>query len=228
MYKSVFIDLDNTVWAFDENSRDTFVEMYEKYHFNRYFDSFDQFFRIYSEKNVQLWVDYGAGRITKDEFNGIRYAYPFRVVGAYDEALINRYTKDYMSRIALKEKLMPHTVEALDYLYNRYNLYVLSNGFRELQVQKLRSSGVEKYFKRVILSEDIGVHKPDSQIYSFALSATQSELRTSIMIGDAWNTDIQGAINIGMDYVFFNLQNNVPPVRPMHEIHDWNEIKKLL
>lgn len=48
MYKSIFIDLDDTVWAFSENARDTFQDMYEKYHFERYFDSFHQFYNASS------------------------------------------------------------------------------------------------------------------------------------------------------------------------------------
>ena len=32
---------------------------------------------------------------------------------------------------------MPHAVEALEYLSSKYNLYILSNGFRELQEQNL-------------------------------------------------------------------------------------------
>lgn len=43
---------------------------------------------------------------------------------------------------------MPHAVEALEYLSSKYNLYILSNGFRELQEQKMRSAGVDKYFKK--------------------------------------------------------------------------------
>lgn len=43
MYKSIFIDLDDTVWAFSENARDTFQDMYEKYHFERSLTPFISF-----------------------------------------------------------------------------------------------------------------------------------------------------------------------------------------
>lgn len=88
---------------------------------------------------------------------------------------------------------MPHAKEVLEYLAPKYNLYILSNGFRELQSCKMRSAGVDTYFKKVILSEDIGVLKPRPEIFHFALSATQSELRESLMIGDSWEADIAGA-----------------------------------
>lgn len=55
---------------------------------------------------------------------------------------------------------MPHAKEVLEYLAPKYNLYILSNGFRELQSRKMRSAGVDGYFRKVILSEDLGVLKP--------------------------------------------------------------------
>ena len=54
MYRSIFIDLDDTVWAFTENARDTFQDMYDKYHFDRYFRSFSHFYTLYSGKNEEL------------------------------------------------------------------------------------------------------------------------------------------------------------------------------
>ena len=87
MYRSIFIDLDDTVWAFTENARDTFQDMYDKYHFDRYFRSFSHFYTLYSGKNEELWNEYGAGRITKDELNEQRFAYPLLQVGVADKAL---------------------------------------------------------------------------------------------------------------------------------------------
>lgn len=55
MYRSIFIDLDDTVWAFTENARDTFQDMYDKYHFDRYFRSFSHFYTLYSGKNEELY-----------------------------------------------------------------------------------------------------------------------------------------------------------------------------
>ena len=147
MYRSIFIDLDDTVWAFTENARDTFQDMYDKYHFDRYFRSFSHFYTLYSGKNEELWNEYGAGRITKDELNEQRFAYPLLQVGVADKALVKAYSDNFFDDIVYKKKLMPHAREALEYLASAYNLYILSNGFRELQEQKMRSAGVEGYFR---------------------------------------------------------------------------------
>ena len=229
MYKSIFIDLDDTVWAFSENARDTFQDMYEKYHFDRYFDSFCQFYAIYSERNEELWAAYGAGKISKEELNDLRFSYPLQQIGVEDKDLVKAYSDNFFAEIMYKKKTMPHAREALEYLSAKYKLYIISNGFRELQEQKMRSAGVEKYFKKVVLSEDIGVHKPFPEIFYFAMSATQSELRTSLMIGDNWKNDIAGAKGAGIDQIYYNTKGDEDfPFRATYVINDWEEVMGIL
>ena len=157
-YKSIFIDLDDTLWAFTENARDTFEEMYHQYRFERYFQSFDHFMKLYTPKNLELWELYGRHEISKDELNARRFAYPLLQVGVDDPLLVKTYSDNFFAEIPYKQKLMPHAMEALEYLSGKYRLYILSNGFRELQEQKMRSAGILRYFRKIVLSEDIGVH----------------------------------------------------------------------
>ena len=74
-YRNLFFDLDDTIWAFSRNARDTFEEVYRKYSFERYFDSFDHYYTIYQQRNTELWIEYGEGKITKDELNRQRFSY---------------------------------------------------------------------------------------------------------------------------------------------------------
>ncbi len=229
MYKSIFIDLDDTVWAFSENARDTFHDMYDKYGFDRHFRSFDHYYALYTKRNAELWDEYGKGLITKDELNDIRFSYPLRQVGVNNPTLVKAYMDNFFDEIVYKKKVMPHTVEALDYLVEKYDLYILSNGFRELQEQKMRSAGVEGYFKEIILSEDIGVHKPFPEIFHFAMSATQSELCTSLMIGDNWENDVVGAKAVGMDAVYYNIKKEDElPFQPDFVMYDWLGVRNFL
>ena len=89
-YKNLFFDLDDTIWAFSQNARNTFEEVYQKYSFDRYFDSFNHYYTLYQQRNTELWVEYGEGKITKDELNSQRFFYPLQAVGVKDEALAER------------------------------------------------------------------------------------------------------------------------------------------
>ena len=167
--------------------------------------------------------------MTKEELNRQRFFYPLQAVGVEDEALAERFSEDFFAIIPTKSGLMPHAKEVLEYLAPQYNLYILSNGFRELQSRKMRSAGVDSYFKKIILSEDLGVLKPWPEIFHFALSATQSELRESLMIGDSWEADMTGAHGVGMHQAFYNVtERTVFPFQPTYHIHSLKELMNLL
>ncbi|RGT29893.1 YjjG family noncanonical pyrimidine nucleotidase [Bacteroides clarus] len=228
-YKNLFFDLDDTLWAFSANARDTYEEMYRKYDYDRFFDSFEHYYSLYQRRNLELWAEYADGKVTKEELNRQRYLYPLEAVGAGDSALSEAYEKDALATIPTKSKLMPHAREVLEYLSAKYNLYILSNGFKELQFHKMRSSDIDKYFRKVVLSDDIGILKPWPEIFHFALSATQSELNDSLMIGDSWENDIAGAAGVGMHQVFYNLSGRTDlPFTPTYQITDLKELLDLL
>lgn len=229
-YKNLFFDLDDTLWAFSENARDMFEVMYAKYHYERYFHSFEHFYSLYTQRNLQLWEEYGRGLITKDELNRQRFFYPLQQVGVEEAELAQNFSRDFFAVIPTCKKLMPHARETLEYLSSRYRLYILSNGFRELQYRKMCSAGIEHYFRKIVLSDDIGILKPRVEIFHFALSATQSELRESLMIGDNWENDIAGARNAGMHQVYYSpaTNNNPLPFHPTYHINDLLELTTFL
>ena len=228
-YRNLFFDLDDTLWAFSQNAYETFAELYMRFDYSRFFTSFEQFYRLYRKRNEELWGDYSAGRITKAELNRHRFHYPLESVGAPNPELACRFCEGFYELIPTKSKLMPHAREVLEALSTRYNLYILSNGFKELQCHKMRSADIEHYFRKVILSDDIGVLKPSPQIFYFALSATQSQLKESLMIGDSWDNDITGAHGVGMDQVFYNLTGRTDlSFCPTYQIKDLKELLTLL
>ena len=203
-YKNLFFDLDDTLYDFSAASQESFRETYDLLHYERYFNSFEHFYSIYEPYNLQLWHIYGEGKITKEELNKRRYSYPLEVVGIHDQELADTFCREALGRIPTKNKLIEGAIELLEYLHPKYNLYILSNGFKELQSRKMSTAGIDKYFDALILSEDIGVNKPNRELYEYALQKTSSTIEDSIMIGDMFETDIVGAANIGMKQIYFN------------------------
>lgn len=222
--------MDDTLWDTAANARDSFLEVYAHFRLERFFHSFDHFYTLYSSNNEQLWTDYAAGLLSKEELNDRRFLYPLQQVGVEDPQLARAYSSYFFSLVPMKEKLIPSAREVLNELENRkYRLFILSNGFRELQDHKMRSSGIHRYFEKVVLSDDIGVLKPNPQLFYFAMSATQSDLHTSLMIGDNFNTDIAGARRAGIDQVFFNPgRRKETTFNPTYEIEELREILTLL
>ena len=229
-YKNLFFDLDDTLWAFSLNARDTLEATYRKHGYERFFRSFDHFYDLYTRRNLQLWDEYAQGRVTKDELNRQRFLYPLQQVGAEDAALAQVFAQDFFAVIPTCSRLIPHAREVLDYLAPRYRLFILSNGFRELQYRKMCSAGIAHYFRRVVLSDDIGILKPHVELFHFALSATQSQARDTLMIGDNWDNDIAGARNAGWAQAYYRpAPDDTPlPFRPTYRIHDLRELTEVL
>lgn len=229
-YRNIFFDLDDTLWDFTGNSRLVYRMMYERHGYSRFFKSFDHYLALYERRNEELWADYGRGLVTKDELNVMRFTYPFEhdgIGGCRDLAL--SFMRDSLAMMPTMRGVVDGAHEVLDCLAPRYNLYILSNGFRELQSAKLASAGLEHYFSRVILSEDIQVHKPRIEIFNFALSATQSLAAESLMVGDNIDTDIKGAAAAGLDQVWFNRWgNDAGSFRPTFEVRRLEQLLSLL
>lgn len=101
-YKNLFFDLDDTIWAFSQNARDTFEEVYQKYSFDRYFDSFNHYYTLYQQRNTELWIEYGEGKITKDELNRQRFFYPCRLWEWKMKRLPNSSRKIFLRLFPLK------------------------------------------------------------------------------------------------------------------------------
>lgn len=228
-YKNVFFDLDDTLWATLRNSRETFRQMYEEFHYEQYFHSFESFFEIYQTRNLQLWDAYDDGKMTKEELNKERFYHPLKKVGVYDEALAERFAKRFFQIIPTKTGVMPYAKELLDYLSPQYNLYILSNGFREIQEHKMKSAGLDHYFNDIILSDDIQVNKPHPELYQYAFSTTHSSPDDSIMVGDSWKNDIIGARNVNLQQIYYNVEGRIDfPVQPTYVVKSLKEIESIL
>ena len=108
-------------------------------------------------------------------------------------------------------------------------MYILSNGFREVQDKKLRNSGLAPYFTRMILSEDAGIQKPHKGIFDFALINTNSRRSETLMIGDCFEADIFGAHQSKIDQLWFNPQGLSPQeFIPTYTVKSLEEIKGIL
>lgn len=238
-YEVLFIDLDDTLYDFSANSQEAYRTVYDLLGYSQWFESFEHYYTIYWEYNQQLWVRYSAGEITRDYLNAERYAHPLRVMGVPDaDAISIRFGDESMKRLPLGTRLMPHAREILEYLRPKYRLYILSNGFTELQSRKMNSAGIAHYFDGVILSEDIGVNKPHPEIFEHALRVARVAPHQALMIGDNLEADIQGAHQVGMEQVFYNAKKIALPEMqsssdssqpyPTHTIDSLLELKNIL
>jgi putative hydrolase of the HAD superfamily len=211
-YDFLFFDLDNTLWDFSTNSREAMKQTLEKLGFNEIIDSFDAYFIVYEKINDSLWADYRAKKITKQSLIVERFSRSFNVfqITNQDWEGINRL---YLECMALQTRLFPGTFETLSYLKEKgYQMHIITNGFIEVQRAKLRNCSLSDYFGKVFISEEVQSTKPHREIFEHALKSTNASKKKSVMIGDSWETDIEGALSFGIDQIMFlnNGHNMIP------------------
>jgi len=211
-YKHIFFDLDHTIWDFDKNAEETLYELYDIYRLNEIgLPSAAVFIATYTRNNHQLWAEYHTGKITKDELRETRFRRTFLELGVAPELLPVAFEDDYVKLCPTKTNLFPHAHETLQYLQGKYTLHLISNGFKESSEMKIANTYIGKYFEQVIISENVGVNKPDKAIFEHALQVAGAEKNESLMIGDSLEADVYGALNFGMDAVYFNPFNAPKP-----------------
>ena len=234
MIKTVLIDLDDTLWATQENNKAALGELYLLHNWSCGFTSFEDLFQYYYPHNEYLWGEYREGRISKHELTIRRFSYFLEKIGSYTEDEILALNEQFLVRTAMKEGVVEGAFDLLEYLSSLYKIVVVSNGFVEVQYRKMASAGLTPYIDEVVLSEEVGVSKPARGIFDHALNISQARKSETIFIGDSWSADILGAQNAGLASIWFNPSRAMPPKPlseyryPIYEVHTLLEIIPLM
>ena len=228
-YKHIFFDLDRTLWDFDAAAEVAFERIYEQYNLNSLgIPSAHEFHEVYHPLNERLWELYREDKITKADLNRTRFLKPLEHYGIHDVKLADHLSEDYVYWSPRIVRLVPGTMELLEYLKPKYHLHLITNGFEEVQDTKLTLSGMKPYFETLTVSEEVGVKKPNPEIFQYALNKAHATAEESLMIGDEMAVDIDGARAAGIDTVLFNPKGEKIDGERTFKVKDLREIKQIL
>jgi putative hydrolase of the HAD superfamily len=228
MIKHIFFDLDHTIWDFDKNAEETLHELYEIYQLHELgLLSASDFITRYTENNHSLWAKYHLGLISKDLLRAERFRKTFIELGVHPDRVPHQFEEDYVKISPTKTNLFAGARKVLTYLQSKYTLHIISNGFKETTLTKMDLSGLNPYFSNVVISEEVGVNKPDKAVFQYAIDKADAKIEESIMIGDSLEADIYGALNFGMKAIFFNPTGKEKPADVSMQIEHLEELISL-
>ena len=198
----VFFDLDHTLWDFDKNSMLAFNRVFIKYNIDI---EISTFIKVYEPINFNYWKLFREEKESKQELRRGRLSETFKTFNmVFPTKVIDALAISYIEELPLDNHLFNGAEMILNYLTEKYILHIITNGFEEVQLLKLKNSGIKKHFSTVTTSEEVGVKKPNPMIFSSALKKANVNASNSIMIGDTFEADILGAEAVGMKTLFYN------------------------
>lgn len=216
-YQWILFDADETLFSF--HSYLGLKSMLKRYglEFN------EQDYEVFQAVNQPLWVAYQNKEINAEALQRIRFESLAQKTGQ-DPLVLNR---ELMDEMALVSQPLEGVREMLASLHGKVKMGIITNGFNALQQKRLENTQTAGFFDLLIVSETVGVAKPDRQIFDYAFSQMGEVERSKVlMVGDTLASDILGGNLAGIDTCWFNPKGlaNETAIQPTYEIRSMAEL----
>ena len=224
-YEFLLFDADHTLFDFKTGEYYALKESLEYYNL----PSSDEHIERYSVINVKYWKMLERGEIDKKSLMLARFVEFAREYGFEDKA--QELSDLYMSNLAHQAQLFEGALEMVEKLSKKYRLFIITNGVKSTQDGRFGISPITKYFEKIFISEVIGFEKPHKEFFNAVASGIEGyNPQKAIVIGDSLSSDIKGAINSGLDCIWYNPQKKDAPEgwNITHTVVNFEEILEIL
>ncbi|MCM1544264.1 MAG: YjjG family noncanonical pyrimidine nucleotidase, partial [Ruminococcus sp.] len=191
----------------------------------------DEIISTYSLINANLWHAHEKGELTKEDIKNIRFRELFSAFD-FESILTPRQVNDfYEKNLCNGSVVIDGAYDVCQRLSGTYDLYIVTNGIEATQRSRLGRSGFDKLMKDMFISEAIGLQKPSFEFFDYVFAhISEGDKSKVILVGDSLSSDIKGAIDAGIDCIWFNKNGikNDTGLQPTHEISKIDEIMSIL
>lgn len=217
-YEWYLFDLDNTILDSNYASKKAFEKTLKIYSI----DYSEKIYKVYHEVNNFYWEKYEKGKIDSETLRIGRFKDFLDKINFKINALeMSAKYLDYLVEFSIEIK---GSFALLDKLAKTSNLALITNGLSDVQYKRIEKFGLDKYFKHIFISDEMGVSKPDKRFFDIVHSKINFPNKENVLVlGDNPNSDIQGANDFGYHSLFFNYNNYSKNVISNYSISDWKE-----
>lgn len=204
-YETVLIDLDETLFDFRRAGHEALFESFRALGLNMSED----WYRLYYATNAELWREAEEGKTNVTALRVERFRRYFSRLGLAIEPAV--FAAGYEERILSVTYHIEGAVEAVREIAALAEVVVLTNGISHVQRARLNRSPIAPLIRALVVSEEVGVSKPDPAIFSLAAGfATCRDRSRMLMVGDSLASDIAGGIAFGIDTCWYNPSGTSP------------------
>ena len=158
---------------------------------------------VYNAISADLWRQFELGEISLLHLRVVRFERLFAELGIALEA--ESFNLDFMEALGEQRQLLPGAEDVVRDLSSRFRLLLATNGIAVVQRPRFGHSSIRKYFEDVVISDEIGVAKPQTEYMEEVFSRMGHPLKSEVlMIGDSLSSDISAGAGFGIDTCWFN------------------------
>lgn len=225
MIQTVFFDLDDTLLDFHKAEAESLRRTLPAFGIEPTQAVLDR----YHEINLAQWRLLEEGKLTRPQVLLRRYELLFAELGVARSPA--EVCEAYERELAGEVWFISGAETLLELLAPRYDLYLATNGTAVVQHSRLKSAGLERYFKGIFISEEVGADKPEPEYFHRCFAAIpEFDPACAIIVGDSLTSDIRGGRNAGIRTCWFNPAHKLaePEFVPDFEIHALADLPALL
>jgi putative hydrolase of the HAD superfamily len=228
--RAVLLDLDDTLFDHEQAARHALRRAHES-HTAFSVLPFEAFEREHASVLEELHVQVMLGERSVDDAREERFRRLFTSAGVGEgEQPVRSTAAAYRESYLAARRAVDGALELLTALKPRARIGIVSNNLLEEQQGKIRLCGFEPFIDALVVSEAVGVAKPDPAIFAHALAALDCDADDAVMIGDSWLADIEGARGAGIRAIWFNRNRRQPPADapPTQEITSLRPVEPVM
>jgi YjjG family noncanonical pyrimidine nucleotidase len=222
LYRAFLIDADNTIFDYDRSETESLAETLVHAGYQGAFPAAQS---AYRQINGDFWHRLERGKITMETLKWERFRELARALAlTADPRDLSSY---YIERLGSKFHFRPHAYETLQALSRGASLCLVTNGITRVQKERIARAGIAPFFRHTLISEEIGIAKPDPRFFLRALSELGTGPDGALCVGDNLSSDIGGAKSAGIDACWYApLGGEIPAGQPVPDyiISDLQEL----
>lgn len=225
-YKVVLFDADDTLFDFKKSETHAFMTTLTEYE-----DNYDEniHLKAYHRINTLIWKEFEMGEITQKDLKVERFRRLRDALGLTFSP--DEFAEKYMHHLSQASFVYPEAEALMEKLQGKYKMAIITNGLTQVQKRRIRNAPFARYFQEVIISEEIGISKPNPEIFIHTLEKLDhKDTESVLMIGDSLTSDIKGGEKSGIDTCWYNPEGkeNHTSINPTFEIRTLLDLLDIL